>query len=162
MHALLVFRELVGRQRRFVGECVPAHVCLVRVAGRARGRDVGREHGRLRVVDDADTVGAVAVRAGGDARVAAGKALTVHARDVLGGLIDALTRSEAPHQRRVTVAPGACGDLRLTRRLAFESVRHVVRTALVGGRCLASVTIDAPERVLPVDVLTRKCRGWSR
>jgi hypothetical protein len=104
----------------------------------------------------------VAVRAGGDARVAAGKALTVHARDVLGALIDALTRSEAPHQRRVTVAPGAYRDLRLTRRLAFESVRYVVRTALVGGRCLASVTIDAPERVLPVDVLTRKCLGWRR
>ena len=107
-------------------------------------------------------MGAVAARAGGDAVSSRRQLFAVHARDVLGGLIDALLRCEPAHQLRVAVAARAGGDLRLAGRRALESVRRVVRTRLVAGRRIAAVTIDAREAALAVDVRSRRKRGRRR
>ena len=87
----------------------------------------------------------------------------MHARRVLGRLIDALLRREAAHQLGVAVAARAGRDLRLPGGLALEAARRVVRARLVAGRGVAAVAIDAREAALAMDVrLPRTARPAPR
>ena len=162
VHAFLVVRQLAGRQRRAVGEPVLGHVPRIRVAGPAGRGDVGGKDRRLRVADQPNPVRAVAAGAGGDVVVARGELFAVHARRVLGRLIDALFRREAAHQAGVAVAARARRNLRLSPRRASESLRRAVRACLVAGRRVAAVTVGAGQAALAVDVRGREQRRGSR
>ncbi len=76
----------------------------------------------------------------------------MHARGVLGRLVDALARRELAHERRVAVAARTRFDNRLPSRLALEPLRRIVRARLVFRRGIAAVAVGAREAALAVDV----------
>ena len=131
--ALLIVGELRGWQRFAVRQRVAGHMTRIGVAGRAGRGDVGGEDRRLRVAHRPNPVRSVAAGASGDVGVARRELLAVHAGGVLGRLIHALFRREAPHQRGVAVAARAGRDLRLPDRRALESSR--ARRAREPCRC---------------------------
>src|SRR4029434_2870148 len=85
-------------------------------------------------------------------RVACRQALAMHARRVLGGLVDALLRCELMHERHVTVTARACGDNLLSRGLPLIAAPCTMSESLVGRGLIASMAVDARKTPLGMDI----------
>src|SRR5687767_11558295 len=96
---------------------------------------------------------------GSDLLITTGQADAMHARGVLGGLIDALSGIELAHDAGVAVAARARRDNVRGDRFAAVPVRGIFGAPFVLRRGVPSVAINATESSFAVDVCAKRSDG---